>query len=133
MLEKNSKISVADYSPIITFVLSYFLIHLLDFQEATNFVIAALFSLLAYMVEIHFLKEDYTVNNESLTKTNFYTGILTFAFVLIFVIGLLNWFRLVSASLRMGSMIIAMIVYMVIMFRAIHILVDVRLNSKKKN
>ena len=132
MLEKNSKISAADYSPIITFVLGYFLIHLLDFQEATNFVIAALFSLVAYMVEIHFVKEEYSLSKEGLGKTSYYTGILTFSFLVIFVIGILNWFRLVSASLRMGAILVAMTIYMVIMFRAIHILIDVKLNSKKK-
>ncbi len=61
MLEKNSKISASDYSPVIMFVVVYFLIHLLNFQEATNFVVAALFSLIAYTIEVHLIKEEYSL------------------------------------------------------------------------
>jgi len=132
MLENNSKISTSDYSPVFVFVLVYFLIHLIDFHEATNFVVASLFTLVAYMVEIHFAKEEFIFSKESLSKTNFYTGILTFTFFLIVIIGILNWFRIVSTSIRMGSLIVAMVFYIAQIFKAIHVLVEVKLNSKKK-
>lgn len=132
MLEKNNSLSASDYAPVIVFVLSYFLIHLLDFQEATNLVFAALFSLIAYMVEVHFVKDEYVILKESIAKTNFFTGLLTAIFILIVIIGILNWFRIVSTSIRMGSLIVAMILFLALMFKAIRTLIDVKLNSKKK-
>jgi quinol-cytochrome oxidoreductase complex cytochrome b subunit len=133
MTEMSNKKSAADYSPVITFVISYFFLQLFDNQEATNFVLASLFALIAFMVDIYYLKEDKYLSKENIRITNFYAGLLTIIFLIIFTAGILSWYRMVSISLRMGILIFSVVIYMAVIFRAIRIVIEINSKSEKKN
>lgn len=127
-----NKKSAADYSPIITFVISYFFLQLFDLHEATNFVLASLVGLVAFMVDVYYLKEEKHLSKENIRLTAFYTGLLTLFFLVVFSTGILNWYKMVSTSWRMGLLLIAIVLYMAVTFRAINVLNEINSKSEKK-
>ena len=91
MKEESNKATVAEYSPILTFVISFFIFHLFDWQDATHFTLAVFVSLATYMVELHFLKEDHKVSKKDIKTTSFHAGLLSLMALLVFTSGFLHW------------------------------------------
>ena len=132
MLDSKPRMSAADYSPVFTFVISFFIFHFFDWQDATYFVLAVLISLLTYTYEVYLLKEERDVNRQNLKKTGFHTGLLTIQFLVIFGIAFLHWYRIIPMAWRMGLLLFAVVIYMAILFRAVNTLFAIRLHSPKK-
>jgi len=132
MLEKNQKLSAADYSPVLTFVISFFIFQLFDWQDATHFVLATFISLATFMIELHLLKEEKNLTRKSIRQTNFYSGLLTLFFLFVFASGFLHWFRLIPISWRTAILLFLVIAYLVVLFRAIRTLHFVKITSENK-
>ena len=107
--------------PVWTFIITYFVLHLFDWMEATQFVIAVFISLLTLFVMIADFKEE---NKDKLqfTKLNLYVGVLTFLFIVIFLSGFLHWNRMIDISYRMAILFSLILIYFIILFRAIRVL-----------
>ena len=131
MIDKN-KNSAVDYTPVIGFVISYFLFHLFDWQEATHFVFSTIVSLIIFMIELHFIKEDYELNRKNLKKSSFFAGLLSLVSILVFSTGVLSWYRIMPYAWRMALLLICVVIYIAILFRAINILIIIKLESEKK-
>ena len=129
---EEKKNSAADYTPIFGFVISYFIFHLFDWQDATYFLFSTLVSLIVFMIELRFIKDDYEVNRKNLKSTGYYTGLLSLVTVFIFIVTILSWSRIISFSLRMALLLFLEVIYIAIIFRAINILISVKSESAKK-
>lgn len=129
---ENKKNSAADYTPIFGFVISYFVFHIFDWQDATYFVFATIVSLIIYMVELRFIKEERELNKKNLKSTSFITGLLSLVTIIIFIIGVLSWNRVIPFSWRMALLLFTEVIYVAILFRAINILIAAKLMSEKK-
>lgn len=132
MLDNKHKMSAADYSPILTFVISFFIFHFFDWQDATYFVSSVLVSLLTYNYEVYLLKDERELNRSNKKKTGFHSGLLTLMFLLVFAVASLHWYRVISMGWRMGLLLAVVVIYMAILFRAVNMLFYIRLQSPKK-
>ena len=132
MLETKPRMSAADYSPVFTFVISFFIFHFFDWQDATYFLLSVLVSLLTYNYEVYLLKEERELNRHSKKKTGFHSGLLFLMFLVVFAIAFLNWYRVFATAWRMGALLIVVIIYLAILFRAINTLHYIKLQSPKK-
>ncbi|KAA3610344.1 MAG: hypothetical protein D8M58_06000 [Calditrichaeota bacterium] len=132
MQDNKSKMSAADYSPVLTFLLSFFIFHFFDWQDATYFVFSVLVSLLTYNYEVHLLKEERELNRHSKKKTGFHSGLLTIMFLVVFGVAFLDWYKVVSLAWRMGLLMGVVVVYLAILFRAMNTLFYIKMQSPKK-
>jgi len=131
MIDKKKK-SAADYSPVFGFVISYFIFHLFEWQEATHFVFSTVISLALFMIELRFIKDDYELNRKSQKNGSFFTGLLSLLTIVVFLVGILSWSRVLSYSWRMALILISVVIYIAVLFRAINVLIAIKLISEKK-
>jgi len=131
MIDKEKK-SAADYTPIFGFVISYFLFHLFDWQEATHFVFSVIVSLIIFMIELRFLKEEYALNRKSLKNSNFFTGLLSILAIVIFIFGILSWYKVVPYAWRMALLLGSIVIYIAVLFRAINTIILIKNISEKR-
>jgi hypothetical protein len=131
MTDKN-KNSAADYTPVIGFVVSYFIFHLFEWQEATHFVFSTMISLAIFMIELRLIKDEYELNRKSIKSSNFFTGLLSLVTAVVFIIGILSWLRSFSYTWRMALLLVSVVIYIAILFRAINFLISVKQISEKK-
>jgi len=131
MTDKNKK-TASDFTPIFGFVISYFLLHIFDLEDATYFVFSTIVSLIVYMIELHFIKEEYVLNRKNLKTTNFITGLLSLMVIIVFSIGVLSWYRVIPFSWRMALLLISIVIYIAVLFRAINDLISIKIVSEKK-
>ena len=131
MSDKNKK-SAADYTPVIGFVVSYFLFHIFDWQEATHFVFSVIVSLLIYIIELHYIKEEYQLNRKNLKSSNFFAGLLTFLNLIVLIIGIFSWYQIIPYAWRMALLLFSVVIYIAVLFRAINVLIMIKQVSEKK-
>jgi len=132
MLDNKPRMTAADYSPIFTFVISFFIFHFFDWQDATYFVFSVLVSLLTYNYEVHLLKEERELNRHSKKKTSFHSGLLLVTFLIVVAVAFLHWYRVIPMAWRMGLLLTVVVIYVAILFRAVNTLFYIRLQSPKK-
>jgi len=131
-MTENSKKSAADYSPVIGFVVSYFFFHIFTWQEATHFVFSVIVSLIIFMIELKLIREEYQLNRKNLKQSHFITGLLSVMAMIVFIVGVLNWYRIIDYAWRMALLLISVVIYVAVMFRGINILIFIKQVSEKK-
>ena len=117
--------------PVLTFIGSYFLFHLFDWMEATQFILAVLVSLLTYFMMVADFKAEYKEKMD-LSKLNFFTGLLTILFIMIFLHGFLHWYRMIAFNHRMILLFALLLIYITILFRAIRTLTLLKSMAQNK-
>ncbi len=111
--------------PLLAFVGAYFIFHLFDWQEVTCAIWATLVSLLTFLFLAADLRMEHkkTLNWRTL---EFYGAVLTFLFILIFAQGFIHWNRLLTFYWRSGIFLALLLIYFIILFRAIRIFLYMR-------
>jgi len=122
-MEPNQRKKLYDMLPVITFIITYFFLHLFDWMEATQFLIAILVSNLTYFAMVSEYKEEVKDKTKH-KKLNYYVGLLSLMFILILVNGIIHWNRLIHINYRMGLLFALVLVFFIILFRAIRVLAD---------
>jgi len=122
-MEPNQRKKLYDMLPVITFIITYFFLHLFDWMEATQFLIAILVSNLTYFAMVSEYKEEVKDKTKH-RKLNYYVGLLSLMFILILVNGIIHWNRLIHINYRMGLLFALVLVFFIILFRAIRVLAD---------
>jgi len=121
-MDKKQKKKLFELMPVLVFIGSYFLLHLLDWSEATITILAVFCSLISLL----FLVTDFKVENKEkkidFQKLNFLIALLSLVFVLIFLQGFLHWRALISFGWRMTIMYGLLLVYFIITFRIMNVL-----------
>ena len=121
-MDKKQKKKFFELMPVLVFIGSYFLLHLLDWSEATITILAVFCSLISLL----FLVTDFKVENKEkkidFQKLNFLIALLSLVFVLIFLQGFLHWRALISFGWRMTIMYGLLLVYFIITFRIMNVL-----------
>lgn len=127
-MEKEQKKKLMDNLPLLVFIIIYFLLHLLtDWMEVTQFIIATFLSVLTFGLMVHDYKDEHKDKKHTHNKLNFFVGLLSIIFVIIFLSGFLHWNRMVSLSYRMGSLFFLLLLYFVLLFRAMRTLSSIRM------
>lgn len=122
----NSNKNLMEILPVLTFIGSYFLFHLFDWMEATQFILATMVSLGTYFVMVSDFKVKNKDTDADFKGLNFYVGLLTLLALIIFLHGFLHWYRMVSFTLRMSVLFGLLLAYMVVLFRALRIFNDLK-------
>lgn len=131
-MDAEQKAKLYDSLPVITFIISYFIMHLFDWMEATFVLIAVIIGSLTMFVMISECKDENKgkLRKADLKNLNFYVGVLSF-FILLFVInGIVHWNRMIDYDYRMGVLFFLIFVYLIILFRTIRILSDLKKTLK---
>jgi len=84
------------------------------------------------MVELHFLKEDHKVSKKDIKTTSFHAGLLSLMALLVFTTGFLHWYRLIPATGRWILLILAVVIYLAVLFYAIRTLNQIKSVSEEK-
>jgi hypothetical protein len=132
MSNQEKRMSAANYSPILAFIISFFLLHLFEWQDATYFTLAALVSLATYMIEVFLLKEEKVITKKSSRHFAYYYALLTFFFLGIVATAFLSWFRVISISARTALLLLAVVTYLAVLFRAINVFITIKTTSENK-
>ncbi len=127
-MEAEQKDKLYHMLPVITFIVSYFILHLFDWMEATQILVAAIVGGLTMFAMIGEWKEE---NKDKIRKTdlkniNFYVGLLSIIILLLLINGIIHWNRMIDYIYRMGVLFLLVLIYVVILFRMIRILSDLK-------
>jgi len=129
---KNEEI-LKTYTPVTIFIIATFFLRLYEVSEGTNLIISVFLSMISFMVKSAMLKEKFG-KYEGRKKIAFQSGLLTIVFVVIFLNGFLHWYKIWHIDVRITIYFILMLIYLILLFRAVHILkaTRVELENKKK-
>jgi len=119
ILEKQEKFQT--YFPILIFIILIFILEVFHVQKATSLVVSVFISFFIYGVMAAKLKESYG-NLPEFKPLNLYLGLLTFLLLINIGVAILHWFQLIHVNLRWTLFFIALLVYLVILFRAVNTL-----------
>ncbi|GEM_PF-1831276 len=125
----DQKEKIMDSLPILAFVVSYFFFHVFHWMEATQVIWAALVGLLTYLA----LATDFKMDHKNLNfkRLNFYSGLLTALFIIMFLQGFVHWKRMLPLGWRMGILFLLVLIYFIFLLRAMRVLSYFRLMAEK--
>jgi hypothetical protein len=115
------KKDIGNWLPILTFIISYFLFHLVDWVEATQFLLASIVATATYMLMVYDLKSEHKGKKWNYKPLNYFNGLLTVFTILIFAQSFVHWYRMISAFARTALLYGLIVIYIAILFRAIRV------------
>jgi hypothetical protein len=116
--------------PVITFIVSYFIFQLFDWMDATQFLFAMLVSILTYTALVSDFKEE-DKDKRKHKRLSFYIGILTLVFFVMVGIAIIHWNRWIPSTYRMVLLFLDVLVFFIVMFRAIRVLSEFKAIAEK--
>jgi len=132
MTEKSEKVKA--YLPVTVFIVLIFLLEAFGLRKATGLVLAVFVSLFILGVMAAGLREKMGDLPE-LKSVQFYMGLLSFLFLIIIGVAFLHWYQIWHINLRWVLFFSILLIYFVVLFRAVHIIFDLRMKAfgqKKK-
>ncbi|HHE54456.1 MAG TPA: hypothetical protein ENL21_01650 [Caldithrix abyssi] len=117
----EEKKSILEYAPILAFIASYFLFHLFDWMETTQFFWASIIGTITYGLMVADLKMEYKGKKWNYKQLNFFIGLLTVFNIVLFFQSFLHWRRMISSIARMSILYVLLIIFIAILFRAIRV------------
>ena len=114
---------LSQMAPVLGFIATMFISEAFSWMTATKIVWSTSVSLLIYFIMIADLKER-SKGIVAIKKINFFTGILTLMFILIFAAGFLDWYRVLPQFQRLAIIFFILLIYFVILFRAMRIYLE---------
>jgi hypothetical protein len=109
------------YLPVLIFIILIFILEVFQIQKATSLVISVFISFFIYGIMTANLKETYGKQAE-FKPLNLFLGLLTIMMLIVIGVAILHWFQLVHVNIRWILFFIALLMYFIILFRAVHTL-----------
>jgi len=122
------------YKSVIVFIISIFILELYEVTESLSLIISVFLSMLTFMFQSAALKEKYGEYPQRKELT-FQTGLFTVLFIIIFINGILDWYKVLHINIRTIGYFVLLLLYFIFLFKAVHILKIVRIqleNAKMK-
>jgi hypothetical protein len=133
MAQKNKNAEILQtYTPIIIFIIATFFLEQFGLEKSTNLIVSVFLSMISFMVMTALLKEKYGEYPQR-KKLSLQSGLLTTMFILIFANGFLHWYKIVHGDLRWTIFFVLLLVYFILLSRAVHVLKDIRIQLESKN
>lgn len=117
--EKQEKFQT--YLPVFIFIILMFILEIVHIQKATSLVISVFISFFIYGIMAAKLKETYGKQAE-FKPLNLFLGLLTIMMLIIIGVAILYWLQLAHVNFRWILFFIALLLYFIILFRAVHTL-----------
>ena len=115
-----------------SFIVIFFLMNLFGVDVATTFVISSLLAVLTFMIEVKLLKDDFQIRKENIKRLSFFSGLLSLMVLIIFFQGFLHWRKMIALNYRIALLFLLMLIFIIIMFRAMHVFAEIKEKSTKK-
>ena len=127
-MEAEQKAKLYDMLPIFMFIGSLFILHLFDWMEATQVLVASIIGGLTMFLMIGECKDENKdkIRKADLKQINLYVGILSIMIISLFINAIIHWSRLIDFAARFGIFFFLTVVYLVILIRMIRILSDLK-------
>jgi hypothetical protein len=122
-MDKRQKEMLSQMAPVFGFVAIMFISEAFSWMPATKIVWATLVSLIIYFIMVADLKER-SKEILSIKKMNFFSGILTLIFILLFASGFLDWYRVLPQFQRLSIILLILLIYFIVLFRAMRIYLE---------
>ncbi len=119
ILEKQEKFQT--YLPVLIFIILIFILEVFHIQKATSLVISVFISFFIYGVMAAKLRQNYG-NQTEFKPLTLFIGMLTVMMIIIVGIAILHWFQILHINFRWILFFIALLLYLIILFRAVHTL-----------
>jgi hypothetical protein len=119
MDEKQEKFQI--YLPVIIFIILIFFLEVIQLHKATSLVISVFISLFIYGIMAAKARQKYG-DLAVFKPLNLYLGALTFLMLTIIGVAILHWFQLVHINLRWILFFLVLLIYFIVLFRAVHTL-----------
>ncbi len=119
-MDKRQKKILNQMAPTFGFIITLFITEVFNWMPATKIVWSVLVSLIIYIVMVTDLRER-SKNIISIKKLDFYTAILSFLFITIFISGFLDWYRILPQFQRLTIIILLLLIYFIVLFKAMRI------------
>lgn len=132
MQETTQKQKFLEFLPVFIYLVVYFMVQAFDWMEATKIMIGVAASLITFLVMTSLVKEDHDISGVQIKRLNFQIGLLSLFFLLLFLSSFLAWYRMVSNLLRSGILFFILLIYLVVLFRSMRILSEIKQISEKK-
>lgn len=129
-IKKNKEDILKTYAPVFVFIIVTFFLEQFGLTKATNLIISVFLSLFSFMVMTAMLKDKYG-DYPQRKKLGFQTGLLTTMFIIIFAHGFLHWYKIGHMNIRWTLFFVLLIIYFVLLSRAVHVLKFVRNQLEK--
>ena len=128
-IEKSEKVKA--YLPVSIFIVLIFLLEAFGLTKATGLLISVFISLMILGVMAAGLREKFE-DQSKLKPLQFYMGMLTILFGIIFGIAFLHWYQIWHVNLRWVLFFSFLLIFFVVLFRAVHFIYDMRMSITKK-
>ncbi len=122
-MDKRQKEMLNQMAPVFGFIITMFLSEAFSWMPATKIVWSTFVSLVIYFIMVADLKER-SKEILSIKNLNFFSGILTLIFILLFASGFLDWYRVLPQFQRLAIILFILLIYFVILFRAMRIYLE---------
>jgi len=133
-METTQQNKLFEMAPILVFIIAYFIFHLFSWSEATQTILAVFFSLLSFFVLASDFKSELKDKKIKLdvNKLNYFSGLLTVIFLLLFAQGFLHWKSLLPLGYRMAIQYLLLLIYFIAAFRAMRVLISYKRMAETK-
>ncbi len=122
-MDKRQKEMLSQMAPVFGFIVTMFISEAFSWMPATKTLWATAVSLLIYFIMVADLRER-SKGIVSIKKMNFFSGILSIMFILIFASAFLDWNRVLPQFQRLAIIYLILLIYFVILFRAMRIYLE---------
>ena len=128
----NGGQKVKNFLPITMFIVFTFLFEAFGLSKATNLVISVFISLTIFGISSAMLREKHG-DLPQLVALQKKVGLLSFVFLLIIGVAFLHWNQILHVNIRWILFFIVMLVYFIILFKAVSNLNTIQMNLNKGN
>jgi Kef-type K+ transport system membrane component KefB len=121
-----------DYFPVIIFLIVIFTFGLFHVSKPAALLIATFISLFSFLIQAAAL--GIRSKRPSLLRPLYLTlGMLTIVVVIIFLINILDWYHAGEYSTVWAILLLFILIYFVLLFRAIHIFQEIKRTIRMAN
>lgn len=119
------------YFPVLIFIILIFMLEAFHIQKATSLLVSVFVSFFIYGIMAARLKEKHG-NLPQFKPLSVYLGLMTVMMVLISGVAVIHWFQILHVNIRWWLFFIALLIYFIILFRAVHTIHDLKMSLKGK-
>ena len=123
ILEKQERFQT--YFPVLIFIVLIFILEVFHLQKATSLVVSVFISFFIYGIMAARVKEVYG-NQPEFKPLNLFLGLLSFMMIVVVGVAILHWFKILHVNIRWILFFLVLLLYFIILFRAVHTLHDLK-------
>jgi len=131
-MEARQKEKLYEMLPLFVFAAAYFVAQLFDWMDTAHFLFAVVISFITFASMASLFKTDYQATDKQIRSLNLYSGLLTAVVFIFFLQSFLHWYRMIGMNYRMTALMVVLLIYFVLLFRAMRTLSQFKSSTLRK-